>query len=231
MMAQFDKLQKDLNVQFESMDLLRTAFTHRSYINETNDTTLEHNERMEYLGDAVIELIITHYLFERFPETPEGQLTAYRAALVRTESLSKAAQDLGFNEYLLLSKGEARDIGRARNYILANTFEAFVGALYLDQGYVVAREFVIAQLAPFMDIVLEKSLWRDAKSYVQEKAQEILNVTPTYDMVDHKGPDHDKTFVVVIKFGEDVITTGEGPSKQEAQQEAARKALDIMKWH
>ncbi len=229
-MKDLTELQTVLSVAFNSQELLKNAFTHRSYINETNDTDMEHNERLEYLGDAVLELIVTRYLFDRFPELPEGQLTAYRAALVRTETLSKLALDLGFNDYLLLSKGEARDIGRARNYILANTFEAFVGALYLDNGYGVAQEFVVAHIAPLVDIVIEKSLWRDAKSYVQEKAQEILSVTPTYEMVNHKGPDHDKVFVVEIKFGDDSIATGEGPSKQEAQQEAARKALEKMRW-
>jgi ribonuclease-3 len=227
----FTELQTLVGITFNSLELLRTAFTHRSYINETNDDSLAHNERFEFLGDAVLELIVTRYLYDRFTDLAEGQLTAYRAALVRTETLSKLALDLGFNDYLLLSKGEARDIGRARNYILANTFEAFVGALYLDRGFDIADEFVMSHLAPYMDTVLEKSLWRDAKSYVQEKAQEILSITPTYEMVDHKGPDHDKTFVVVVKFGNEIVATGEGPSKQEAQQEAARKALDIMKWH
>jgi ribonuclease-3 len=229
-MKDLTELQKELGIAFNSPELLRSAFTHRSYINETNDTSLEHNERLEYLGDAVLELVITRYLYDRFPDLPEGQLTAYRAALVRTETLSNLAMELGFNDYLLLSKGEARDIGRARNYILANTFEAFVGALYLDNGYDRAQEFVESKLTPFMDIVLEKSLWRDAKSYVQEKAQELLSVTPTYELVAHKGPDHDKIFVVAIKFGDDEIATGEGPSKQEAQQEAARKALNKMGW-
>lgn len=225
------ELQKTLGLEFSDSTLLRTAFTHRSYINETNDSNLEHNERLEYLGDAVVELIVTRYLYDRFPLLPEGQLTAYRAALVRTETLSNLAIELDFNDYLLLSKGEARDIGRARNFILANTFEAFVGALYLDSGYDRAQEFVEKYLAPFMDIVLEKALWRDAKSYVQEKAQELLSITPTYELVSHTGPDHDKIFIVSIKFGDDIIATGSGPSKQEAQQEAARSALEQKGWN
>lgn len=225
-----DSIAEITGIRFESQDLLKTAFTHRSYINEINEPNLEHNERLEFLGDAVLELAVTSYLFENYPDSAEGVLTAYRAALVRTETLSKVALELGFNDHLLLSKGEARDIGRARNYILANTFEAFVGAAYLDQGYDAAEAFIHRFLTPFMDEVIQFSLWRDAKSYVQEKAQEILNITPTYELVTEKGPDHDKLFHVAIKFGDEVITQGEGPSKQEAQQEAARKALAKMKW-
>jgi ribonuclease III len=225
------ELQNNLGIRFNNITLLRTAFTHRSYINETNDLSQEHNERLEYLGDAVLELSVTRFLFDKFGDTPEGQLTAYRAALVRTETISQKALELGFNDYLLLSKGEARDIGRARNYILANTLEAFIGALYLDKGFDAADEFINKQICPLMDEVLEKNLWRDAKSYVQEKAQELMSITPTYDLVSHQGPDHDKVFVVAIKFGDETIATGEGPSKQEAQQEAARAALSKMKWH
>jgi ribonuclease-3 len=206
------------------------AFTHRSFLNESHGDLLGHNERLEFLGDAVLELVVTDFLYREFPDTPEGQLTAYRAALVRTESISSIATRLQFNDYLLLSRGEARDIGKARSYILANTFEAFVGAVYLDQGYVAANDFISKYLLPEMKDILDHALWRDAKSFVQEKAQEILSVTPTYELVRQEGPDHDRVFIVAILFGKESIAEGEGTSKQEAQQDAARKALMKMDW-
>jgi ribonuclease-3 len=227
----FSPLENRLGIEFNNKDLLAQAFTHRSYLNESQANLPGHNERLEFLGDAVLELVVTDYLYTAFPDTPEGQLTAYRAALVRTESISDTAVRLGFNEYLLLSKGESRDMGKARSYILANSFEAFVGALYMDQGYDAASKFIHSCLVPEMVAILDQSLWRDAKSFVQEKAQELLGVTPTYELVRQEGPDHDRTFVVAIQFGSDSITEGSGTSKQEAQQDAARKALIKMGWN
>lgn len=226
----FSGIEKKLGIEFRDKQLLRQAFTHRSYLNE-NSLDHGHNERLEYLGDAVLELVITHYLYNEFPETPEGQLTAYRSALVRTESISDAAEAAGFNKYLLLSKGEARDTGKARSYILANTFESFVGALYLDQGYEPAQKFILEALTPQMANILAEGLWRDAKSYVQEKAQELLSVTPTYQVLSEQGPDHDKQFLVGIFFGDVRVAEGAGSSKQEAQQEAARAALKAKDWN
>jgi ribonuclease-3 len=224
------ELESKLGITFINKDLLRQAFTHRSYLNEV-ELEHGHNERLEYLGDAVLELVITHYLYNEFPDTPEGQLTAYRSALVRTESIGDAAGHAEFNNYLLLSKGEARDTGKARNIILANTYEAFVGALYLDQGYQAAQEFILGTLIPKMSEILEKGLWRDAKSYVQEKAQELLSITPTYQVISEQGPDHDKVFVIGIFFGPVRVAEGTGSSKQEAQQDAARNALIAKEWN
>ncbi len=230
-MNNFEQIETILGIHFINKDLLIQAFTHRSYLNESQSDLPGHNERLEFLGDAVLELVVTDYLYREFPDTPEGQLTAYRAALVRTESISDCALRLAFNDYLLLSRGEARDMGKARSYILANAFEAFVGALYLDQGYDAAASFINDQLIPEMHNILDQALWRDAKSYVQEKSQELLSITPTYELVRQQGPDHDRTFVVAIMFGSDTIAEGEGTSKQEAQQDAARKALIKMGWN
>jgi ribonuclease III len=225
-------LLRNLNIIFHNKNLLIQAFVHRSYINENQNFSLGNNERLEYLGDAVLELVITHALFLQFPNKPEGQLTAYRAALVRTETIGKTAANLGFSEYLMLSKGEKKDIGRAREYILANTYEAFIGALYLDQGYEAVKTFIEKTLLPQLVEIIDQGLWRDAKSWVQEKAQELFNVTPTYLVVSDEGPDHNKVFQVGIKFkGEEIISIGEGKSKQEAEQKAARAALEKFHWH
>lgn len=230
MTKELSELETALGITFTNKELLRQAFTHRSYLNEV-ELSHGHNERLEYLGDAVLELVTTHYLYTEFPDTPEGQLTAYRSALVRTESIGETAAECNFNAYLLLSKGEARDTGKARAIILANTFEAFVGALYLDQGYEAAQKFIIDKLIPKMESVLAQGLWRDAKSYVQEKSQELLSITPTYQVLSEQGPDHDKLFVIGIFFGATRVAEGTGSSKQEAQQDAARKALIAKGWN
>ena len=190
----------------------------------------EKNERLEFLGDAVLELAVTKFLYEKYPEKPEGELTAYRAALVNTQSISDAAQKLGMNDYMLLSRGESRDTGRARLIILANAFEALIGALYLDQGYVVAEKFIADQLFHKTEEVVEKRLWQDAKSRFQEMAQEKLGITPTYQLLDQSGPDHDRQFVVGAFVGQEKIATGSGRSKQEAEQDAAQKALGAKGW-
>lgn len=230
-MKDFTLLEKNLNISFENKGLLQQAFIHRSYINEQTGSGLSHNERLEFLGDAVMELIVTDYLFEHFPKNPEGELTAYRASLVNTITISDTARELGFDEFLILSKGESKDTGKARAYILANTYEAFIGALYLDQGYNAARSFVHTTLIKKLDHIIQHGLWRDAKSYVQEKSQEIESVTPSYRVIHQVGPDHDKTFTVGIYFGDKLIAEGKGSSKQEAETDAARNALEVRGWN
>lgn len=229
-MKPLSEFEAKVGITFKDKSILERAFTHRSYINEHPGTNLRHNERLEFLGDAVLELVITHYLFEKYPDTPEGELTAYRSALVRTESISDAASKLGMNDYLLLSKGEAKDTGKAREYILANTFEACIGAIYMDQGYEVARDFIGKSLYKKIDDIVEHRLWKDPKSYVQEKVQEIFSVTPSYEVISEEGPDHDRNFVAAILFGDEQVATGEGKSKQEAQQNAAQAAIEKHGW-
>ncbi len=215
---------------FHSKTLLETAFTHRSYLNENRGNGREHNERLEFLGDAVLELVVTDFLYAKYPDKPEGDLTAYRAALVNTNSISDAATKLGMNEFLLLSRGEAKDTGRARQIILANAFEAVIGAVYLDAGYDAARKFIADQLFYKTDEVVEKRLWQDAKSRFQEIAQDRVGVTPRYEVVSQSGPDHDKRFVTGVYLNNDRIATGEGRSKQDAEQAAAENALKEKGW-
>lgn len=217
--------QMRLGLTFTDARLITEALTHRSYLNE-HKTAGKHNERLEFLGDAVLELAATRFLFERFPEKPEGDLTAYRAALVNTVSLAEEAERLGVNDLLLLSKGERKDTGRARGIILANAFEAILGALYLDQGYDAVEAFLQKELFPKIDRVLQERSWQDAKSAYQEQAQEKEGITPTYRTISESGPDHDKLFVVGVYLHEREIARGEGKSKQEAEQAAARAALD-----
>jgi ribonuclease-3 len=219
-----------LGIPFKNPQLIRTAFTHRSYVNEHRGETAVHNERLEFLGDAVLELSVTRFLYDKYPDKTEGDLTAYRAALVNTNTISEAATKLGMNECLLLSRGEARDMGRARQYILANTFEAVLGALYLDQGYDKAVEFVAANIFPLVDEVVRKRLWQDAKSLFQEEAQERVSVTPSYAIIQEDGPDHNKQFTVGAYIKDELVAKGQGNSKQEAEQQAARKALESKGW-
>ncbi len=229
-MADLAQFEEKTKIIFKNKKLLEQAFIHRSYINENTGLKLSHNERLEFLGDAVLELIITDYLYNKYPDRDEGELTAYRSALVNAVIIGEVAQDLDMNDYLLLSKGEAKDIGRARSYILANTYEAYVGAVYLDQGYDVARGFISKTLFGKIDTIVAKKLWRDAKSLVQEKAQEYLGVTPSYRVISEAGPDHDKHFTIGVFFGEERIAQGKGKSKQEAEQDAARLALEVKDW-
>ncbi|MBI3632809.1 MAG: ribonuclease III [Candidatus Vogelbacteria bacterium] len=225
------KFEKKINVNFKDQSLLQQAFVHRSYINENKNFKLSHNERLEFLGDAVLELVVTDHLFKKYPNRPEGDLTSYRSALVNAITLSKVASDLAMGEYLLLSRGESKDSGRARQYILANTFEAFVGALYLDQGYDEAKKFIVQNLLDKEeDEIISKNLWRDSKSLLQEKSQEYINITPSYKLLSEIGPDHNKVFTVGIFFENDLIAEGKGHSKQEGEQEAARKALELKHW-
>ena len=230
-MIDLSQFEKKVNVTFKDKNLLKQAFIHRSYINENPRTGFSHNERLEFLGDAVLELIVTDFLFRKYPNKQEGDLTSYRAALVNAQIIgSIAMNDLGMNEFMMLSKGEAKDVGRARCSILADAYEAFLGALYLDQGYAACDKFVRETILIKTEEVMKKGLWKDPKSLVQEKAQEHLGVTPLYKVQQELGPDHDKRFVVAVYFGADFIAEGEGKSKQEAEQQAAEGALKAKNW-
>ena len=229
-MKHFKDFAEKIGVSFKNEDLLKQAFTHRSYFNENPDWITSHNERLEFLGDAVLELAASDFLFKKFPQKPEGELTSLRAALVNADSLAESAEDLDINNYLLLSRGEAKDVGRGRLYILANTYEAIIGAIYLDQGYGPAEKFIEKTLLLKIEEVLEKGLYRDAKSMFQEKSQEIVQLTPAYKVLEEWGPDHDKQFRVGVFLGEELVAEGEGPSKQLAEQEAAKSGLKIKKW-
>lgn len=227
----FSAFEEKAQISFKDKALLRQAFTHRSYINENKNTKLEHNERLEFLGDAVLELVVTDFLYKAYPGKPEGELTTYRSALVNAITLAEVASNLTMNDYLLLSKGESKDTGRARQYILANTFEAVIGALYLDQGYDSAKLFIERNIFIFADKMIARGNLVDAKSLFQEKAQEKAGLTPSYKLVRESGPDHDKSFIVGVCIGKDQIATGEGKSKQEAEQNAALRALEIKGWN
>jgi ribonuclease-3 len=231
-MPDFLKLASKIKTEFKDINLLRQACTHRSYLNENKSSGLEHNERLEFLGDAVLELVVTHFLYKKFPGRNEGELTAYRSAIVNTVSLSKAASFMGINEYLLLSKGESKDTGRARSIILADTVEAIIGAIYVDQGYDSAEKFIAKFILEVIDIdeIIEKKLWLDAKSRFQEKAQEETGITPTYKTMKETGPDHSKLFTLGVFIGDKQIALGTGMSKQEAEQKAAEKALEVKGW-
>ncbi len=229
-MINFEDFEKKTKIVFKDKDLLKQAFIHRSYINENASSPISHNERLEFLGDAVIELIVTDFLYKKYPTYTEGELTAIRSALVNAIIISEVASEIGMNEFLLLSKGESKDTGKARQYILANTYEAYVGAVYLDQGYDVAEKFITKTLLHKTDEIVSKKLWRDAKSLVQEKAQEFVSVTPSYKVTHESGLDHDKHFTVGIFFGSNLIAEGKGKSKQEAEQSAAMAALKAKNW-
>ncbi len=229
-MAELAAFETKLGYSFNDKRLLETAFTHRSYLNENRAAGREHNERLEFLGDAVLELVVTEFLYAKYPEKPEGELTAFRAALVNTQSIADAGTKLGINEYLMLSKGESKDVGRARLIILANAFEALIGALYLDSGYETAKKFIADQLFHKTDDVVANRLWQDAKSKLQEVAQEKNGITPTYQVMSQTGPDHDKVFLIGAFIGTEKLAIGEGRSKQEAEQDAAQKALIAKGW-
>jgi ribonuclease-3 len=230
-MKNFFVLEKNLGLEFKNRDLLIEAFCHRSYLNEHPDFPLPHNERLEFLGDAVLELIVTEYLYKKYPEKNEGELTNWRAALVNAKILGELARELGFNDFLLLSKGEEKETGKARLYILANTFEALIGAIYLDQGYEVSKNFVEKNLIERkLPEIIEKGLFKDPKTRFQEEAQERVKITPTYKVLEEWGPDHAKHFIVGVFLGNELVAKGEGTSKQEAEEEAAKNALKIKGW-
>jgi ribonuclease-3 len=220
-----EEFEKRIGVVFKKKELLEKAFIHRSFINEKEGRGLEHNERIEFLGDAVLELSATEFLYKKYPKETEGVLTSYRSALVNTDSLAKHAIDLKMEEYLMLSKGEKMST-KGRNHIMANTFEAVTGAIYLDQGFLVADTFLKKNLFTYIDMIIEKKLYKDPKSYFQEQAQEIAKVTPEYTLVGHEGPDHDRFFVMAVYIGDEKVAEGKGISKQKAEVDAARNALE-----
>ena len=226
----FTKFEQSAGVSFKDKNLLKQAFTHRSYINENRDSGLEHNERLEFLGDAILELVITDFLYRKMKDSDEGELTSLRSALVNADTCAKVASALGANDFLLLSKGEAKDTGRARQYILANTLEAIIGAIYVDQNYEAAKDFILKNVAPLMEEILKGGSWIDAKSLFQEKAQELKGHTPAYKTIKESGPDHDKHFTVQVSVGPDIYGEGEGKSKQDAEQAAAKNALEKQGW-
>ena len=224
------KLAKNLGLEFKNLNLLREALTHRSYLNEHQNINWHHNERLEFLGDAVLELAVTDYLFKNFPETPEGILTNFRAALVNSNSLSEIAQKLDLEKYLLLSKGEKKNASqKGHQYILANALEALIGAIYLDLGYEEAEKFIQKNIISNLSHILETESWRDPKSLFQEKAQAKVGITPTYKVLREWGPDHNKQFITGVFLGHNMIAQGQGSSKQEAEVEAAKNALKIKR--
>jgi len=230
MIKDLKALEKLLGFQFKDKDLLIQSVVHRSYLNEHPEYTLDHNERLEFLGDAVIELVITEYLFNTFPN-PEGELTNWRAALVNANMLATVASDMGLEQFLHMSKGEAKDVaGKARHYILANAIEAVIGALYLDQGYDAAKEFITNYVLVRLEDIIEKKLYKDPKSRFQEISQEREGITPNYKVLEETGPDHAREFIVGVFIGKDMIATGHGMSKQEAQLDAAAKGLQAKNW-
>jgi ribonuclease-3 len=224
-----ENLSQKLGVKFNNPDILQEAITHRSYLNENRSYKLDHNERLEFLGDAVLELIVTEYLYKNYPN-PEGELTAWRSALVNGDNLARIAGNLEVEKYLQMSKGEAKDTGRARQYLLANALEAIIGAIYIDQGYAKTSDFVLENVISNLDDVIKKGLYLDPKSLFQERSQEIAKITPNYKVIKEWGPDHDKNFVVGVYLDEELVAEGEGNSKQEAQREAARRGLEIKGW-
>ncbi len=225
-----DEFAEKLGVKFNNIKLLEEALTHRSFLNEHREVKTNHNERLEFLGDAVLELVVTDFLFREYVNKPEGELTALRAALVNGEMLADVAGKLGVEKYLRMSKGEAMDKGKARRYILANSVEAIIGAIYLDRGYDVAEEFIMKNIVVNVDKVIKEKLYIDPKSLFQERSQEHMQITPSYDVLKEEGPDHDKKFVVGIFIGDELVAKGEGSSKQEAQRNAARAGLKKKNW-
>ncbi len=229
-MKDFTKFEEIIGINFRDKNLLKQAFTHRSYLNEHKESEIVHNERLEFLGDAVLELIVTEYLYTKYPDETEGSLTSYRAALVNAETMSKAASRINMNDFLLLSKGESKDTGRARQIILANTIEALIGALFLDQGYEIAKYFISKNIFYLIDDIVSANTWMDAKSNFQEASQENESITPLYKTISEDGPDHDKDFTVGVYLDDELIASGVGKSKQEAEQIAAKLALEKMGW-
>jgi ribonuclease-3 len=227
----FGEFEKIIKIEFNNKDTLIQALTHRSFLNEHKALKGKHNERLEFLGDAVLELVITDYLYNEYPEKTEGDLTSIRSALVNATTCADVAKKLNFNDFLLLSRGEAKDVGRARQYILANALEAVIGAIYIDQGYEKAKDFIMEHIAPLTEKIVKEELWVDAKSKFQEKAQDEVGITPSYKTLKETGPDHDKKFTVGVFLGDDLVSEGSGDSKQDAEQSAARNALKEKGWN
>ena len=222
------KLEVAIKYEFQNKDLLKEALTHRSYLNENPSWKSSHNERLEFLGDAVLELVVTEILFQKYPKQHEGVLTTYRAALVNYVMLAEVAKEFHLEKFLLLSRGESKDTGRAQDVILANAFESLTGAIHLDGGYEKAQSFIKTFVMPHLKEVIEKGLFRDAKSLLQEKTQAELKLTPVYKVLSEEGPDHKKVFTVGVYFGDKLVATGHGPAKQDAEVGAAKKALQTL---
>lgn len=222
-----EELSHKLDIKFIDIALLKVALTHRSYINE-NKQEKYHNERIEFLGDAVLELIISEYLYAKFPDRAEGELTSFRAATVKTDSLATVSKELGIGEFMLMSKGEEATGGREKDYLLANVFEAILGAIYLDQGYEACKQFVFRYLVPKIDNIVRERSDIDAKTKFQEVAQKLFHHTPTYEIIEEIGPDHEKRFVMGVYVGTKEYGRGEGSSKQKAEEQAAKHALEIL---
>ena len=225
------RLQESIGYQFSDKKLLEQAVTHRSYLNENPTWPTGHNERLEFLGDAVLELVVTEYLYEHYPQTPEGEMTNWRAALVNAITLSAITGEFDLNAYLFLSRGEARDMGRARQYILANAMESLIGAMYLDGGYEPCKVFIGRFILTKLPDIISKKLYRDPKSLLQEEAQERIGVTPIYRVMEEWGPDHARQFKIGVYLGKELAGEGQGQSKQDAQQAAAEDALKNKEWN
>lgn len=226
----YEKFEKKIKITFKDKELIDRAFVHKSYLNEYKNKDIESNERLEFLGDAVLELVVTEFLYKTYPHKDEGVLTNWRSALVKGENLARIAKELELGQYLYLSKGEEKSDGRKKNYILGNTVEAVIGAIYLDQGYIESHKFIDEFVLQNLEEILEKGLHIDAKSNFQELSQEYTGVTPDYIVVSDKGPDHDKEFVMAVVIGEKKIAKGKGSSKQKAAENAARNALIKADW-
>ena len=229
-MKDFSTFEKKLGLDFKDKNLLTQAFVHRSYLNENPDFHLNHNERLEFLGDAVLELIVTEDLYKRYPEKAEGDLTNWRAALVNAKMLTSVAEELGLSDFLLLSRGEAKELGKARAYILANTIEALIGSIYLDLGYESAEKFIKKYLIKNLSDIIKTGSYKDSKSHFQEKAQDKVGVTPVYKVIREWGPDHQKNFTVGVFLTDVLVSEGEGSSKQEAEENAAKEGLRAKGW-
>jgi ribonuclease-3 len=223
------ELEKKLKVKFNNPKLLQQAVTHRSYLNENRGYELDHNERLEFLGDAVLELVVTQYLYNNFPN-PEGELTNWRASLVNKDMLASVSRGLEVGDFLLMSRGEAKDTGRAREYLLANALEAIIGAMYLDQGYDPSKKFILDNIVVHLERVIRDKLYLDPKSLFQEESQDKVGITPSYRVISETGPDHNKKFVVGVYLEEEEVAQGEGASKQEAQRNAAKNGLEVKGW-
>jgi len=226
-MATLEELERQIGVEFTDRELLQQVFVHRSYLNEHRSFTLGHNERLEFLGDAVLELVVTEFLYKNYPN-PEGELTNWRSALVKGEMLAKIAAGLNFSDYLLLSYGESRSGGKSKNLLLANAFEALLGAMYLDQGYEVCQKFIHTYVTSHLEDILAQGLFIDPKSRLQEMTQERWGITPTYKLVSEEGPDHAKTFVIAAEIHDRILAQGSGSSKQSAQVAAAQESLKVL---
>ncbi len=231
-MKNLKDLEKSIGINFKNKDLLKQAFVHRSYINEHSDFHLGHNERLEFLGDAVLEIVITEHLFLTFPDKPEGELTNWRASLVNSRMLYQVAKELNFEDHLLLSRGESKDKdSKARQYILANSVESLLGAIYLDQGIEFAKKFIKENIISNLGDIIDNKKYLDPKSRFQELSQEINGVTPNYKVLKEEGPDHSKKFTVGLFLEDEMVSVGEGFSKQEAQTDAADKGLKVKNWN